>query len=67
MAVFGAVLAYILQMASFVLLRWNYPSIDRPYVSPLGVAGALTAGLIAVWFLLTLVASAFHVFKNASG
>ena len=26
--------------------------------------GRLTAGLIAVWFLLTFVASAFHVFKT---
>ena len=39
MAVFGAVIAYILQMASFLILRRK--DLDRPYVSPLGVAGAL--------------------------
>src|SRR6202167_1791417 len=30
MAVFGAVIAYILQMASFVLLRLRFPGIHRP-------------------------------------
>ena len=33
MAVFGAVVAYILQMASFLLLRRK--NLERPYVSPL--------------------------------
>ncbi len=53
MAVFGAVLAYILQMASFILLRRKFPNIDRPYVSPAGIAGASIAALIA---LITLAA-----------
>ncbi len=48
MAVFGAVIAYIMQMASFVLLRRRLPHIDRPYRSPLGNAGATAAGLIAL-------------------
>jgi ethanolamine permease len=52
MAVFGAVLAYVLQMLSFVLLRINFPHIARPYRSPLGVTGAVIAIVIA---LLTLV------------
>jgi ethanolamine permease len=52
MAVFGAVIAYIMQMLSFVLLRKNLPNIERPYVSPLGNAGAWVAAAIA---LLTLV------------
>ena len=46
MAVFGAVIAYILQMASFLLLRRNLPSMERPYVSPLGVVGAGVATAI---------------------
>jgi len=54
MAVFGAVLAYILQMASFLILRRNLPSIERPYVSPLGIAGALTAAAIAGITLIVL-------------
>jgi len=53
MAVFGAVLAYILQMASFILLRRRFPNIARPYVSPAGIAGAAIAALIAA---ITLVA-----------
>ena len=43
MAVFGAVLSYGFQMTSYVLLRWRLPHIPRPYRSPLGVPGALTA------------------------
>jgi ethanolamine permease len=46
-AVWGAVLAYGLQMVSFVLLRRKFPSAERPYKSPTGVAGAVVAGIIA--------------------
>ncbi|GAA1479420.1 amino acid permease [Nocardioides aestuarii] len=46
-AVWGAVLAYILQMVSFVLLRQKFPNAERPYKSPVGVAGAVVAGAIA--------------------
>jgi ethanolamine permease len=54
MAVFGAVIAYILQMASFIVMRLRFPSIERPYVSPLGIAGAIAAGIIAAVTLVTL-------------
>jgi ethanolamine permease len=54
MAVFGAVIAYILQMASFLLMRWNLPSIERPYVSPFGVAGAMIAIAISGVTLVVL-------------
>jgi ethanolamine permease len=54
MAVFGAVIAYILQMLSFVLLRIRLPNIDRPYRSPLGIPGALFAMLIAAVTLIAL-------------
>lgn len=47
-AVWGAVIAYILQMASFVLLRQKFPHVVRPYVSPTGNAGAVVAGVIAL-------------------
>ncbi len=53
MAVFGAVISYILQMASFLLLRKKAPHLPRPYRSPLGVFGAYMALSIAA---LTLVA-----------
>jgi ethanolamine permease len=52
MAVFGAVIAYILQMASFLMLRRK--DIDRPYVSPLGVAGAWVAIVISAVTLVVL-------------
>jgi ethanolamine permease len=54
MAVFGAVIAYILQMASFLILRKKLPLMERPYVSPLGVAGAITATIISAITLIVL-------------
>ena len=53
MAVFGAVISYVFQMASYVLLRVRFPKLERPYRSPFGVAGAVVAMVIA---LVTLVA-----------
>ncbi len=53
MAVFGAMISYVFQMLSFVLLRLKFPKLARPYRSPLGVAGAVIALAIA---LVTLVA-----------
>lgn len=43
----GAVLAYLLQMVSYVLLRRNMPNIKRPFVSRFGVPGAVVAGLLS--------------------
>jgi ethanolamine permease len=54
MAVFGAVLAYVMQMASFVLLRRNHPDLARPYRSPLGNFGAMLAAVIAIVTLAAL-------------
>ena len=46
-AVWGAVIAYVLQMVSFVLLRRRFPDAARPYRSPVGVPGAVFAGVLA--------------------
>ena len=54
MAVFGAVIAYILQMASFIVLRLKFHAIERPYVSPLGIGGGVLAAAIAGVTLVTL-------------
>lgn len=48
MAVFGAVISYAMQCASFVLLRRKYPNINRPFRSPVGEGGAIIAGIIAL-------------------
>ena len=48
MAVFGAMFSYILQAVSFILLRQNQPNIERPYVSPLGIPGAVVTIVIGV-------------------
>ena len=48
MAVFGAVISYALQCLSFILLRRNRPNMNRPFVSPVGVPGAVVAGVIAL-------------------
>lgn len=54
-AVFGAVIAYIMQMVSFIILRRKLPNVKRPYVSPTGVAGAVVAGLIALAAMLGIL------------
>lgn len=54
MAVFGAMIAYILQMLSFIFLRLRFPNMERPYRSPFGMAGAITALLLSVVVLITL-------------
>ena len=54
MAVFGAVIAYVFQMVSFIRLRILFPQISRPYRSPLGIGGAVVAIVIAATTLLTL-------------
>jgi ethanolamine permease len=48
MAVFGAMLSYIAQAISFILLRRNQPNIERPFRSPLGIPGAAVTIIIAV-------------------
>jgi hypothetical protein len=48
MAVFGAVISYFMQSASFILLRRRPPHIERPYRSPVGEWGAAIAGVIAL-------------------
>jgi ethanolamine permease len=47
-AVWGAVVAYLLQMTSFVILRVKHPQANRPHVSPFGIAGAVISGVIAL-------------------
>lgn len=46
-AVWGAVLAYFLQMVAFILLRRRFPDAARPYRSPWGLPGASSAAIIA--------------------
>jgi ethanolamine permease len=57
MAVVGAVIAYGLQMISVLLLRKRLPDLERPYVSRLGVPGAVIALVLAATTLITLFVS----------
>ncbi len=47
MAVFGAMLSYIMQALSFIILRRNQPNIERPFRSPVGIPGAVLTIIIA--------------------
>lgn len=47
MAVFGAMLSYIMQALSFILLRRRLPDIERPFRNPLGISGAVATIVIA--------------------
>ena len=49
MAVFGAMISYVLQGLSFIILRVRMPHIPRPYVSPFGISGAAVTIVIALW------------------
>jgi len=46
-AVWGAMLAYMMQAVSFLILRRKLPNLKRPYMSPWGVPGAVAAAVIA--------------------
>ena len=52
MAVFGAMISYAMQAVSYLLLRKNLPDLPRPYVSPVGIPGAVFALVVS---LVTLV------------
>jgi ethanolamine permease len=47
MAVAGAMLSYLLQAVSFIVLRMRRPRLARPYRSPLGILGAIVTLVIA--------------------
>jgi ethanolamine permease len=57
MAVFGALLSYILVLVSYLRLKADQPHLRRPYVSPLGSAGAAAGIVLAV----TCLAATFAV------
>ncbi|WP_445679967.1 amino acid permease [Radicibacter daui] len=57
MAVFGAVIAYVMQMVSYIIIK-DMKSLERPYVSPLGKAGAAVAAIIAAVSLVFLFLNA---------
>ncbi|MBI3451640.1 MAG: amino acid permease [Rhodospirillales bacterium] len=54
MSVFSAVISYVLQMLSYVILRRTYPDMPRPYRSPIGATGAATALGIAIVSLIMM-------------
>ena len=60
-AVWGAMLAYMMQAVSFLILRKKLPKLKRPYVSPWGVPGAWAAAIIAgISFVGYLINPAFQ-------
>ncbi|MFM2352816.1 MAG: putative amino acid permease YhdG [Actinomycetota bacterium] len=54
-AVWGAVVAYFLQMVSFLILRRKFPDANRPYKSPWGTFGAYSAAAIAALVFVGLL------------
>jgi ethanolamine permease len=48
MAVFGALLSYTLVLVSYLRLKTDRPHLRRPYVSPLGSAGAIAGIILAL-------------------
>jgi len=52
MAVFGAVISYILVMLSYIKLQYSYPDLQRPYQSPWGIYGAYIGAGLAIFALI---------------
>lgn len=48
MSVFAAIISYILQMLAYLSLSRSMPHMKRPYKSPLGATGAMTALMVAL-------------------
>ncbi len=57
MAVFGAVISYILVMISYITLAHRRPGLPRPYRSPLGTTGAWVGLALSVVALAATFAS----------
>lgn len=55
MAVLAAIVSYVLQMLAYLQLRRAHPDMPRPYRSPFGATGAMTALVIALASLLFML------------
>jgi len=56
MAVFAAMFSYIMQSLAFIQLRRKLPNMERPFRSPLGIAGpvlTIVIGLATLYYQLT--------------
>jgi ethanolamine permease len=62
MSVFAALLSYILVMFSYVKLKISNPTLERPYKSPLGIPGAIIAGILAILALLACLSTPTYRF-----
>ena len=52
MAVFGAVISYAMVMLSYIKLKRTRPDLHRPYVSPLGLGGAVVGTVLSIIALM---------------
>ena len=48
MAVFGAMFSYVMQGLTYIKLKRDFPTLERPYKSPLGTVGATLTVIIAL-------------------
>jgi ethanolamine permease len=60
-AIWGAVVSYLMQMISFVVLRVRFPKAVRPYKSPTGIVGAVIAGVISAAIFIAFLFNAPYV------
>jgi ethanolamine permease len=56
MAVFGATFSYALVMLTYVVWKKRRPNVERPYLSPLGLAGGWIGFVISIIALVATVA-----------
>lgn len=48
MAVFGAVISYTMVMFAYIKLKIDRPQLNRPYLSPLGIPGAVIGSVLSI-------------------
>ncbi len=46
MFLFGAMITYLFELATYIILRVRFPQLNRGFVSPTGIWGALFAALV---------------------
>jgi len=52
MAVFAAMFSYLMQALAYIQLRRRFPRLERPFVSPLGLAGPVLTIVISITTLV---------------
>ncbi|KAG6586711.1 Amino acid/polyamine transporter [Phytophthora cinnamomi] len=57
LALIGAIVSYLFQLAAFIMLRIREPERPRPYKSPFGIPGAVVCIILCIFSLVSIIYS----------